>query len=259
MNVEDVMTKKVISVDKDVSLKRVLDLMKKHDITKIPVVEEKQLVGIITDNLIAYKLGSIRKRTVSASRLHASSVTEKTFEVVTPKTDLKTIFKKVGEPGPTMLLVVDKGKLVGVLTKADLLPLVSSKELVGTLVRRQVHFVSPEDRIVHARRVMIDNDVARLPVVYQGRLLGMISDQEIAFAFASLKKSITLGRQKRHLDELLVKEVMKTPVVWIPPSMSAVDAAKVMMKLNIGALPILQNESLVGIVTRTDLLKTVSL
>ena len=77
MKVKDLMTKEIISVDKDVDLKRVLDLMKKHNITKIPVLEDKKIVGVITDNIIAYKLGSIRKRSISTSRLHASSVTEK--------------------------------------------------------------------------------------------------------------------------------------------------------------------------------------
>ena len=54
MKVKEVMTKDVICVDKDVDLKHVLDLMKKHEITKIPVVEDKKLIGMITDNRIAY-------------------------------------------------------------------------------------------------------------------------------------------------------------------------------------------------------------
>ena len=60
MKVKEVMTKNVITVDKDVDLKYVLHLMKKHEITKIPVVEDKKLIGMVTDNIIAYKLGSIR-------------------------------------------------------------------------------------------------------------------------------------------------------------------------------------------------------
>ena len=259
MNVEEIMTKDVISVDKDESLARVLDLMKKYEITKIPVVEQKKFIGIVTDNIIAYKLGSFRKRGVTASRLHASSVTEKNIESVSPKTDVKTILRKVGEPGPTMLPVMEKEKLVGVVTKADMLPLVTSRKPVSTILQTTVYTVSSEDRVVHARRMMLDNEVARLPVVYRGRLIGMISDREVAFAFASLKKSITLGKQKHKLEELLVKDIMKTPAVWIPASTSIMDAAKIMMRLNVGALPVLKGENLIGIISRTDVLKTVSL
>ena len=62
MKVKEVMTKDIITVDKDVDLKYVLNLMKKHEITKIPVIENKKLIGVVTDNIIAYKLGSIRKK-----------------------------------------------------------------------------------------------------------------------------------------------------------------------------------------------------
>jgi len=257
MKVKEIMTTKIITVDKDDSLKLVLDLMKKYDITKIPVTEEKKFFGLVTDNVIAYKLGSIRKRGITASRLHASSVTEKKVQVIFPEEEVKNILKSVGEPGPTMLPVVEKEKLVGVVTKANLLPLVTSKNPLHSIMQKKVYTVSLNDRVIHARRIMITNNVARLPVLEEKKLVGIISDVEIALAFASLKKSFSLGRQKHRLDELLVKEVMRTPVVWSNPSMSISDAAKLMQKQNIGALPLLENDKLVGLVTRTDLLKTI--
>jgi CBS domain-containing protein len=257
MKVKEIMTTKVISVDKDDSLKRVLDLMKKHDITKIPVLEEKTFFGLVTDNVIAYKLGSIRKRTVTASRLHASSVTEKDIKTISPEEDVKNILKSVGEPGPTMLPVVEKGKLVGVVTKADLLPLVKSKNQLYSIMQRKIHSVGPDDRVIHARRTMITQNIARLPVLEEKKLVGIISDIEIAFAFASLKKSFSLGKQKHHLDELFVKDAMRTPVLWATSSMSIFDAAQLMLKHNIGALPVVDKEILVGMITRTDLVKTI--
>jgi len=257
MKVKEIMTTKIISVDKDDSLKHVLDLMKKNDITKIPVLEEKKFFGLVTDNVIAYKLGSIRKRGVTASRLHASSVTEKQVKTISPEEDVKNILKSVGEPGPTMLPVVEKDKLVGVVTKADLLPLVTNKNQLHSIMQKKVHVVSLNDRVVHARRIMITENVARLPVLEEKKLVGIISDIEIALAFALLKKSFSLGRQKHHLDELLVKDVMRCPVVWSDPSMSISNAAQLMMNQNIGALPLLENDKLVGMVTRTDLLRTI--
>lgn len=257
MKVKEIMTTKIISVDKDDSLKRVLDLMKKHDVTKIPVLEEKKFFGLVTDNVIAYKLGSIRKRGVTASRLHASSVTEKHMKTISAEEDVKNILKSVGEPGPTMLPVVEKEKLVGVVTKADLLPLVTSKNQLHSIMQKKVHVVGLDDRVVHARRIMITENVARLPVLEEKKLIGIVSDIEIALAFASLKKSFSLGKQKHQLDELLVRDVMRSPVVWSTPSMSIFNAAQLMMNHNIGALPLLENDKIVGMVTRTDLLRTI--
>jgi len=257
MKVKDIMEKKVIAVDKDESLKRVLDLMKKYDVTKIPVLESKKFFGLVTDNVIAYKLGSIRKRGVTASRLHASSVTEKKVTTISPDEEVKNILKSVGAPGPTMLPVVEKGKLVGVVTKSDLLPLVKSIERISSIMQRKVQTVAPDDRVIHARRMMITHDVARLPVLAEKKLIGMISDIEIANALASLKKSYALGKQKHRLNELLVEDAMRIPVVWTTPSTTIVDAAHIMMDYNVGALPVLHNNILVGMVTRTDLLKTI--
>jgi CBS domain-containing protein len=258
MKVRDIMTKNVVSVDKDVNLKYVLKLMKKNEITKIPVVENKELVGVITDNIIAIKIGSIRKRGVPVSRLHASSVTDRVFITVDPDTDVKTILNKVGEPGPTMLNVIENDKLIGVVTKADLLPLVNSDKKLKDIMSKKLVVVSPDDRVVHARRRMIDENVARIPVVNNGMLVGIISDNEIVFALADIKRSFSLGKQKHRLEELLVGYVMKTPAVWTEAKITAGDAAKIMIKKNVGCLPLIENNDLVGIITRTDLLKTIA-
>lgn len=258
MKVSKVMTKDIITVDKDVNLMSVLDLMKKHDITKIPVVENKKLIGMITDNIIAYKLGSIRKKGVPPSRLHASSVTDKNIDCITPDTEVSTILRKVGQPGPTMLCVTENEHLVGVITKADLLYLVDSKKQVREIMEKNIHSVCSDDRVIHARRIMIDENIARLPVVDQGRLVGIISDNEIAFALAHLKKSVSIGKQKHRLEELLIGDVMKSPAIWIKPSITAGDAAKIMLNNNIGVLPLIENEKIVGIISRTDLLKTIN-
>ena len=259
MKVKDVMTKEIIFVDKDVDLRHVLNLMKKHEITKIPVVENKKLVGVITDNMISVKLGSKRKHGVPASRLHASSVTEKDTTVISPTSDIKTILRMVGKPGPTILNVVEDDHLVGVVTKADLLYLVKSQKKVRDIMQKKILSVSSDDRVIHARRVMMDENVARLPVIDDGRLVGMISDTEIAFALANVKRSFPVGKQKHRLEELLVQDVMKKPVVWTQANISIEEAARIMLKTNVGALPLIENDTIVGIVTRTDLIKTLQL
>jgi len=259
LKIKDFMTTDVISVDKDVDLRYVLKKMKKNDITKIPVLENKKLVGVITDNIIAYKLGSIRKKGVPASRLHASSVTDKNYVTVEPETEIKTVLKKVGEPGPTMLNVLKDDQLVGVVTKADLLPLVNSKNQVQTIMKKNILSVSPDDRVIHARRILIDNKIARLPVLNNGKLVGIISDTEIAFSLAEIKRMFPIGKQKHQLEELMVGNVMKTPVMWTKPDVTIKDAANLMMKENVGSLPVIKNEELVGMLTRTDVLKTITI
>lgn len=256
MKIKQVMTKKVINVNKNDDLRYVLDLMEKYDITKIPVMDNHRLVGIVTDNKIADKLGSIRSKGIPAARMHASSVIDKNFNPVVPDDDVETLLKTVGEPGLTMLPVIEKDELVGVITKADLLPLINSKKKIQEIMNEEIHTVSPGDRVVHARRILLDNDIARIPVVNEGQVVGIVSDREIAFAFAKIKKSFSLGQQHYHIRELLVKDVMKKNVVTLPEDATIKDAADLMIKQDIGCIPIIDNKDKIkGMVTRTDLLK----
>jgi len=255
MKVKDVMTKDVIYINKNEDLSYVIDLMEKYNITKLPVVDDGKVTGIVTDNKIADKLGSIRSRGVPAARLHASSVMEKEFDAVSPETDINEILATVGMPGPTMLPVVVDGTLVGVITKADLLPLVKGDEKIEKIMTRHVITVKPEERVIHARRLMLENDIARLPVVEDGKVVGIISDREIAFALANLKRNFSLGKQQHQLKILLVKDVMKTPVITATEDISVEEAARIMIENEVGCLPVVGNdEKIRGIVTRTDLL-----
>lgn len=255
--ISEYMTKEVTTVDKDQELKYVIELMKKHGFSKIPVLDEKKIVGLITDNMIAYKLGSIRTKEVTASRMHASSVMDKNIEIVTPETKVKEVLKKVGEPGPTLLAVVEDEALVGVITKADLLPLVKSGKRLHEVMRTDLKVVSPTDRVIHARRVMIDDNVARLLVMDADKLVGIISDVEIAFAFADLKENVSMGHQKHRLEELQVQDVMKQTVFWTTKDVTCAEASSLMLKHQIGCLPVMNEGKVAGIVTRTDLLKTI--
>lgn len=257
MNVQEIMNRDIVYVDKDVDLKYVIKLMKKHNITKIPVVENHKPIGLITDSNIAKKLGAIRTRGVPSARLHASSVLDKDVEIISPLTKIEDILPSVGEPGPTMLFVGTEENLVGVITKADLLPLVKVTSSIDDVMKQVVQSVSPDDRVIHARRQMIDADIARLPVVNNGILIGIISDIDIVFALDRIKRGFPLGKQKHQLDELLVHDAMSSPAISIPFNRTIVDAAEMMIKHHIGCLPVMQNEKFIGIITRTDLLKTI--
>lgn len=256
MKVEGIMTKEVVCVNKNEDLRHVMDLMEKYNITKIPVVDNGKLMGVVTDNKMADKLGSIRSKGVPAARMHASTIMEKKFTTVNPDTEVKKILTTVGKPGLTMLLVVENDKLVGVVTKADLLPLVKGKEKIKDIMSSEVLAVRPYDRVIHARRILLDNEIARIPVVDEGKVVGVLSDKEIAFAFAAVRKSFSIGRQHHHMRELLVQDVMKSPAITIKEDESVQNAAKKMMEHEIGCLPVVdKKEKLMGVITRTDLAK----
>lgn len=257
MKVRDVMTTELITVDKDRNLKDVLTLMDQHKITKLPVVDAQgRLLGVVTDGKIADKLGRAHNKHIQTGTLRASSVMEKNCLVAHPDEALETLLADVGKPGLTMIPVVKGEMIVGVVTKSDLLQLVDSTKTLSSVMAREIKAVGATERLVHARRMILDHDVARLPVLDGGRLQGIIAEHEIANAFAGFKLADE-SVQKAMVRELNVGDYMVRNVVTASPEMTCVDAARMMRERHVGALPILNGEGTIqGIVTRTDLIKT---
>jgi CBS domain-containing protein len=257
MKVRDVMSTDLVTVDKDHNLRDVLALMRKHNITKLPVVNAGELVGVVTDGKIVDKLGRQHNKGIQVTTLHASSVMEKDFMVAHPDENLSALLADVGKPGLTMVPVVQGKKLVGVVTKADLLRLVESETKLRDLMKKEVKAVGPEERLVHARRLLLDHDIARLPVLDGGKVKGIIAEHEIAVAFADLKEA-DAHVQKANIRDLQVAPYMRKPVIVANPEMTAREAAKRMIDNHVGGLPVVNAQGVLqGMVTRTDLIRTV--
>lgn len=256
MKVSDVMSTGLITVDKDQNLKEVLHLMDHNNVTKLPVTEDGRLVGIITDGNIADKLGRAHNKGIQTGTLYASSVMTKDFVRAHPDEDLKNLLQDVGKPGLTMIPVCQGDRLVGVITKSDLLQFVESAAAVAEIMTKELQAVGTSERLVHARRLLLDNDIARLPVLEGGHVTGIIAEHEIASAFAGIKEA-DRSVQKANVRGLIVGDSMRSDVITASPDMSARDAAKKMLEHQVGALPIVDATGTIqGIVTRTDLIRT---
>lgn len=256
MKVRDIMSTEVVTIDKDRNLKDVLALMERNNFSKIPVTENGELVGIVTDGKIADKLGREHNRDIQTSTMHVSSVMEKDVIVAHPDEALANLLADVGKPGLTMIPVVQGKKLVGVVTKSDLLRLVKSDAKVSTFMTKELRSVGPGERLVHVRRLLLDHDIARIPVLEGGKVVGIIAEHDIALAFASLKES-SVQAQKSGVREMQVAPYMRTPAITGNADMTAKQAAALMLEKNIGGLPIVDSRGTIeGIITRTDLIRT---
>ena len=74
MQIKNLMSTSLITIDKDQSLADALKLLRKNRISRLPVLNNKELTGIISERDIAKKLGSSKYESMPASRLHVSSV-----------------------------------------------------------------------------------------------------------------------------------------------------------------------------------------
>ena len=115
--------------------------------------------------------------------------------------------------------------------------------------------VSPETPILEARRLMLDKRIRHLLVTEDDRLVGIVTDRDIRLNLPSRATSLSVWEINHLLLKLTVDEVMTRGVITIGPDREARDAAQLMLDHAIGALPVTDGGTLMGIVTETDVLR----
>ena len=123
MQIKNLMSENIITVDKDQNLTDALKLLRKHNVSRLPVTNNKELVGIISERDIANKLGSSKYENMPASRLHVSSVMIKDVITVPQSMQLGEVAKIMLEKGIGSVPVMEDNEMVGIVSKADFVTL----------------------------------------------------------------------------------------------------------------------------------------
>ena len=103
--------------------------------------------------------------------------------------------------------------------------------------------VSPDDSIQNAARIMRDEDTGAVPVVEDGRPVGMVTDRDIVI------RAVADGG----VTDRAVRDIVTTGLVCVTPEMSTREANELMSEHQVRRLPVVENDRLVGIVSLGDL------
>ena len=103
--------------------------------------------------------------------------------------------------------------------------------------------VTPDDSIQNAARIMRDEDTGAVPVVENGRAVGMVTDRDIVV------RAVADGGEMNRC----VRDICTGAVVAATPEMSTREAAQLMSDHQVRRLPVVENERLIGIVSIGDL------
>jgi acetoin utilization protein AcuB len=110
--------------------------------------------------------------------------------------------------------------------------------------------------VMDALNLMKAKNVRRLPVVNKdGRIVGIVSEKDLLYASPSPVTSLNVWEVREMLHLLTVNKIMNTKVITINEDAPLEDAAVIMSANKISGLPVTRRESLVGIITETDLFK----
>lgn len=127
--------------------------------------------------------------------------------------------------------------------------------IVRDIMSDSVVTVAPDQTLRDATDLLRSKHIRQLPVVENGKLIGIITDRDIKRATPSVLSGIDRDEYDRILDETKVGQFMTREPMTMTPDTPLKAAVKVFISQKIGALPIVENAKLVGIVTQIDALR----
>jgi len=117
--------------------------------------------------------------------------------------------------------------------------------------------VTPHTPVEQALKRMRDEKVRRFPVVDDdGKLIGIVSDKDLLYAAPSPATSLSIYELHYLYSRITVGQVMTREVVTVDESDPIEEAARIMVDSKIGGVPVMREGKLVGIITETDIFKT---
>ncbi len=166
----------------------------------------------------------------------------------------ETVFsaaKKMFEKRVSCIIVLDGDKVAGILTETDFLKRIAARKRefahmeIARLMTSPVISISSDTSVLQAGAIAEENHVKKLPVIDNGKLVGIITQTDLVRVF-------TYYGMWRDIEEIMTPDV-----VTIQSETTVVEAAEAMTNNNISCIVVLNDKEVTGVLTERDVLKRV--
>jgi acetoin utilization protein AcuB len=124
---------------------------------------------------------------------------------------------------------------------------------VGDRMQPVAVSVPPTASLADAQRAMVAHRASCLPVVEDGRLVGLVGDLDLAAAWPSPATTLTVGEATYQLTTVPVSTIMRPDPPVLVPDTPLAEAAMLLRDEGLGALPVVEKGRLVGLLSADDL------
>jgi len=250
--IKDVMVKP-ITIAKSAFVSEALDKMLGEGVDPLIVTNNGTVIGTTSRAAIAETLGSKKTQALKATSIHVANTVEENFTSAYPDQSIDILVPLLQHY--KLVVIFDaEHRLIGQVTAGDLLKVL--RPAGGILdVMEPAHTIQGEERAVHLRRRMLDGKINRFIVEAGDDVLGIVTETDVAKALHALKDIVEDTRQEYRIRNLLVRDIMSSPLISVDADRDVSDVIDLMLKKNISSVPIRQNGRITGIVTRNSLVQ----
>jgi predicted transcriptional regulator len=248
--IKDVMAKPT-TIAKSAKITEALDKMLAEGIDPLIAINNNSVVGTVSRKAIAEKLGRKQNSDLAPTAIHVASVVEEDFTSVYPDESINVLIPLLQRYKLVVVYDTDH-KLIGQVSAIDLLKKYQPDGGIENAIENVVT-IEAEERVVHLRRRMLDDNISRFIVSEHEKYAGIVTETDVAIAMRNFRKSVDDNHQDHRIRTLLVKDIMSAPLVSAERTAKVSDIVTMMLKKNISAVPVMDNGKLAGIVTRSSL------
>ncbi len=262
MRVADRMQRPVVFIQADDSIETAARRMRDHDIRHLPVLEDRRLVGVVSErDLLRRWQPSPRRR----SGTRVADVMSAPARVASPTMSVEAAASLMAEQRLGVLPVVgNDGAVVGVLSRTDVLRHTAASRparpeeiragAVDEVMTRGVVVVVPGDTLSDAATRMREYGVRHLPVVDgEARVVGLLCERDVERAAG--RDLVEVGAHAGEGTRLRVRDAMTADPYTVTRGTDLLDVLQMLVEQRMGALPVVDDDDrLVGIVSYVDVL-----
>ncbi len=248
LEVGDIMSKDVATVSPGSTVVSAAKIMSSNNISCIVVSENECLSGIVTET-------DMLKKAVAEGHDFSNMKVE---QIMSSPVRSAACNLSVMEAGKIMesenirrLVILDEKQPVGIVTQSDLVRVLASYTLskeVSEIMTSDVAVVASSENVKAAAEFMASQDISCLVVIDDDSVVGIFTERDL------LKRIVAA---KRNPARTRMKDVMSSPVVTVPSDCSVLSARKLLEKTTIRRLVVVDDETLRGVLTQTDILKAI--
>ena len=265
-------SKNIVTLPPTTNIMGTTKTMLKYGFRRVPITDAgtNRLVGIVTSLDIVDFLGGGLRHNIVKNRYKgnlAAAINEDIREIMKKDVVSLGVNDNISNAIKTMIekniggipIVDDDNVVVGIVSERDFVRTVAditTSKSVNKYMSNKVVTASPDISVGEATRTMIEKGFRRIPIVKEDVLLGIVTASDVMRYLGSgeIFQKLMTG-DVSDAFQVPLKSLILRDIVWTNSSIDIGEAAALMLKNKVGALPIIDDGELCGILTERDIIK----
>lgn len=275
----DQIIKKALTVPRKTTILAARSILLRYKISRIIIAENGRPVGILTEKDLVKGIYNLGGRSIDNVKVSEFMTTR--LVTATEDSTLYGCARLMLDHGISSIIIIkNDGRIAGIITKTDLssvfLTQASTPLQVSKIMTKRVISVKPADSLLYVENVLVKNRISRVVVERDRKPVGIITHRDFIPAkvplwirqsgdsneierFRMSEKPHELAlNQMSYLTTFIAADIMTPNPVTISATDDVSEASLLMVRNGISGLPVVRNSVLVGIITKTDIVRAIA-